>query len=325
MDYCSSCRRALNWAVVCPGCGAYAPDIAPPAAYSGEAPPTLLRSRWDGWQSPPHTGPYEGPGHQETALTATTATGTAGILRVGAATATDTAAYGYPYGYEDATAEMPQASDAEPPGSAEYAAAATATRGGGRSERRRQLTRWKRKKRRAAVVSAVALVGGGLTLAVLPGNRPAGHPQTAAGPEPVAGTQTDGFRPSPAQSSVDALTQPGTGKHRRTTSTPAKQDTVAGTGVSTSRQNALPDAGAVSPPSAEPVTTAATNANSPKRTRVSKGKSTSSPSPDTSSPHSPRSGSTPGGSSPTSDTSPPGATSPSSSSPGLCLLAVCLG
>ncbi|WP_432041493.1 SCO2400 family protein [Streptomyces cadmiisoli] len=29
MDYCSSCRRHLNGALVCPGCGAYAPDIAP--------------------------------------------------------------------------------------------------------------------------------------------------------------------------------------------------------------------------------------------------------------------------------------------------------
>ncbi|MGV9643790.1 SCO2400 family protein, partial [Streptomyces sp. NPDC003514] len=32
MDYCSSCRRHLNGALVCPGCGAYAPDIAPSVA-----------------------------------------------------------------------------------------------------------------------------------------------------------------------------------------------------------------------------------------------------------------------------------------------------
>ncbi|WP_456340875.1 SCO2400 family protein, partial [Streptomyces shenzhenensis] len=31
MDYCSSCRRHLNGALACPGCGAYAPDIAPRA------------------------------------------------------------------------------------------------------------------------------------------------------------------------------------------------------------------------------------------------------------------------------------------------------
>ncbi|MGP4010625.1 SCO2400 family protein [Streptomyces sp. 4N124] len=29
MDYCTTCRRHLNGALVCPGCGAYAPDIAP--------------------------------------------------------------------------------------------------------------------------------------------------------------------------------------------------------------------------------------------------------------------------------------------------------
>ncbi|WP_328752269.1 hypothetical protein OHT57_42400 [Streptomyces sp. NBC_00285] len=33
MDYCSSCRRHLNGALACPGCGAYAPDIAPPVQY----------------------------------------------------------------------------------------------------------------------------------------------------------------------------------------------------------------------------------------------------------------------------------------------------
>jgi hypothetical protein len=46
MDYCSSCRRHLNGALVCPGCGAYAPDIAPPIdhghgfdAYAAKRPP----------------------------------------------------------------------------------------------------------------------------------------------------------------------------------------------------------------------------------------------------------------------------------------------
>ncbi|GHF75822.1 SCO2400 family protein [Streptomyces griseosporeus] len=34
MDYCSTCRRHLNGALVCPGCGAYAPDIAPPVVTS---------------------------------------------------------------------------------------------------------------------------------------------------------------------------------------------------------------------------------------------------------------------------------------------------
>ncbi|MFB7575396.1 hypothetical protein [Streptomyces sp. NPDC056165] len=37
----------------------------------------------------------------------------------------------------------------------------------GRAARRRQLVRWKKNKRRAAVASAVALVGGGLTVAMM--------------------------------------------------------------------------------------------------------------------------------------------------------------
>lgn len=31
MDYCSSCRRYLNGAFVCPGCGSYSPSLALPA------------------------------------------------------------------------------------------------------------------------------------------------------------------------------------------------------------------------------------------------------------------------------------------------------
>ncbi|MGC2999869.1 SCO2400 family protein, partial [Streptomyces sp. G35A] len=38
MDYCSTCRRHLNGALVCPGCGAYAPDIAPAVIGSRPAP-----------------------------------------------------------------------------------------------------------------------------------------------------------------------------------------------------------------------------------------------------------------------------------------------
>ncbi|MEU2777830.1 hypothetical protein ABZ646_34310 [Streptomyces sp. NPDC007162] len=37
MDYCTLCRRHLNGALVCPGCGAYAPDIAPRATAAAPA------------------------------------------------------------------------------------------------------------------------------------------------------------------------------------------------------------------------------------------------------------------------------------------------
>lgn len=45
MDYCSSCRRHLNGALVCPGCGAYAPDIAPPVRVGTTTGPA--EAAWD--------------------------------------------------------------------------------------------------------------------------------------------------------------------------------------------------------------------------------------------------------------------------------------
>lgn len=137
MDYCSSCRRHLNGALVCPGCGAYAPDIAPP-----------------------------------TALGRSTGTGTA----PGARTAEDS-------WYDDAPAEAaPTAADGAPrfQPSGDVDGAPPAARG--RAARRRQLARWKKNKRRAAVATAVALVGGGLTLASM--DRQSGdRAQAAAAPD----------------------------------------------------------------------------------------------------------------------------------------------
>ncbi|MDI5907419.1 MULTISPECIES: hypothetical protein [Streptomyces] len=59
MDYCSSCRRHLNGALACPGCGAYAPDIAPPAhlyATTGVA-----ATAWDEAPTWHDTGLHEEP------------------------------------------------------------------------------------------------------------------------------------------------------------------------------------------------------------------------------------------------------------------------
>lgn len=108
MDYCSTCRRHLNGALVCPGCGAYAPDIAPSVI-----------------------GGHTVPG---------TAT---------AATASET----------DVRLPAPRPDDVAEP------AAVAAPTGTGRAARRRQVARWKKTQRRALVATAVALVGGGLTLA----------------------------------------------------------------------------------------------------------------------------------------------------------------
>ncbi|MFD9030130.1 hypothetical protein ACFVZW_03020 [Streptomyces sp. NPDC059567] len=57
MDYCSSCRRHLNGALVCPGCGAYAPDIAPitdHGRFVPASPATAVEAGLDegSWQGP---------------------------------------------------------------------------------------------------------------------------------------------------------------------------------------------------------------------------------------------------------------------------------
>jgi hypothetical protein len=60
MDYCSTCRRHLNGALVCPGCGAYAPDIAPSVVASGTvAEPVTTEVTWQ--EEPPAAGPSVDP------------------------------------------------------------------------------------------------------------------------------------------------------------------------------------------------------------------------------------------------------------------------
>ncbi|CAL9331026.1 hypothetical protein SUDANB105_00073 [Streptomyces sp. enrichment culture] len=133
MDYCSACRRHLNGALVCPGCGAYAPDIAPPTVDNHAAPP---------WDTDPAI-----------------AAGVPGIPH-----ATQPAA-------PDAGHDTPRHSETElDPGTS---AASSADAEGvppvqqGRAARRRQLARWKKNKRRAAVATAVAIVGGGLSVVAM--------------------------------------------------------------------------------------------------------------------------------------------------------------
>ncbi|GKQ38938.1 hypothetical protein [Streptomyces sp. A012304] len=60
MDYCSTCRRHLNGALVCPGCGAYAPDIAPRVVSSDTAAePVTPEVTWQ--EEPPAAGPSVEP------------------------------------------------------------------------------------------------------------------------------------------------------------------------------------------------------------------------------------------------------------------------
>lgn len=132
MDYCSSCRRHLNGALVCPGCGAYAPDIAPHATGGriGSAPamtPVTAAHRESTTSGAWHDRPLN-----------------------------DEAEF---HADRDA-APHALAVDVEGPPPAQQ----------GRAARRRQLARWKKNKRRAVVAGAFALVGGSLTIASMDGH-----------------------------------------------------------------------------------------------------------------------------------------------------------
>lgn len=65
MDYCSTCRRHLNGALVCPGCGAYAPDIAPLAV--GTRAPAAVETATAPWPAPNHLWHDKDSGAEEEA------------------------------------------------------------------------------------------------------------------------------------------------------------------------------------------------------------------------------------------------------------------
>ncbi|WP_443049462.1 SCO2400 family protein [Streptomyces sp. HD] len=154
MDYCSSCRRHLNGALVCPGCGAYAPDIAPSAA-AGAAMPVSSGAAATG------TAAWETP----------------------AGTPADTSWYDGYFRDETASPARPEeTAPGAPSGDVEGDVEGVAVAPEGRAARRRQRARWKKNQRRAVVATAVALVGGGLTVSAM--NRgTADKAQAATAPE----------------------------------------------------------------------------------------------------------------------------------------------
>lgn len=137
MDYCSSCRRHLNGALVCPGCGAYAPDIAP-SAVGGPAvsvAPGAAVTGTAAWETPADDTWYDGYFRDEAA----------------------------PYADLDETAPVAPSADVQDVEGVEGVPAAPM----GRAARRRQRARWKKNQRKAVVATAVALVGGGLTVSAM--------------------------------------------------------------------------------------------------------------------------------------------------------------
>ncbi|MFJ8492430.1 hypothetical protein ACIRBZ_29395 [Streptomyces sp. NPDC094038] len=273
MDYCSSCRRHLNGALACPGCGAYAPDIAARAAVTPAA--TAAAS----WQAPAGTAWFD-------------TDSCAGEIAEG----TEEAAEG-PYDGPDAALAAPL----------------------GRAARRRQRARWKKNQRRAVVATAVALVGGGLTVASLdrqgadraqaataPDNRPMGlADEQATDVDPAASTPTGRHR-APDQT-LSARSVTANAPHEQTTGAPQAtptpgQDTATSAGRTTlsaaqPRFAATASAtGAASVATATPTPTA-TTATTTTGTAAATSTPSASPAPTAS------------------------ATSPSQ----LCLLVICLG
>jgi hypothetical protein len=189
----------------------------------------------------------------------------------------------------------------------------------GRAARRRQLARWKKNKRRAAVATAVAIVGGGLTVASLD-RHAADRAQAATAPE----NNPAGSAQKPTVEQTRPASTPPPGRHRSAHPTPPAQPLP----VNTPHQQS-----ATAPDRTSPTITHPDAATTPRPATTSAPKARSA-SPATGSattgdtgttaqqPSTPASTKTSGSGSGTSQTSPsPAATSPSE----LCLLVVCLG
>jgi hypothetical protein len=208
MDYCSSCRRHLNGALVCPGCGAYAPDIAPVTsggrtvpARAATAPASDLADTAVHWEpTRPQASWFDGRPHD---------------------------------GAEDGSEEA----------SAEGAAEGAAPLPEGRAARRRQRARWKKNQRRAVVATTVALIGGGLTFSSMERGSSTDRAQAAAAPELP---HTDGGaeeptaeRTLPTAPDTDKRSSSPTPTRSPETNEPHEQSAAAPPHVS--RQQARPD------------------------------------------------------------------------------------
>ncbi|WP_406444733.1 hypothetical protein OHB00_47330 [Streptomyces sp. NBC_00631] len=266
MDYCSSCRRHLNGALACPGCGAYAPDIAPrPAA-------TPVTTGAAAWRDSADTAWFD----------------------MDADAQTEEAAEG-PYDGPDAVPPAPQ----------------------GRAARRRQRARWKKNQRRAVVATAVALVGGGLTVASLD-RQGTDRAQAATAPD----NRPMGLADEQATDTVPAASAP-TGRHRAPDPAPSARSATANApreqtgGVP--RATPAPGQGTVG--SARPVSGSAARPQSAATASGTTGTAAA-----TAATPAPTATATAGAGTATSPASPAPTASATATSPAqLCLLVICLG
>lgn len=318
MDYCSSCRRHLNSALVCPGCGAYAPDIAPVTA-GGRT--LAARSA---------TVPTDDTAN--TAVAANTAPSWE-------PTASDTWHDSRLHGGAALGAGLDAAPVTDPSDAFENVGEGAPPAPQGRAARRRERVAWKKNQRRAVVATTVALIGGGLTFASMERNS-GDRAQAATAPE-LPRTDSGAEEPTAERTLPKS---PDTEK-RRSSSTPTQSSAT-----NTPHQQSAAAPPYAAPQSVQPDTatapgTAAPSAPKPKPTSPSSGGSgsgqseqsgtgteaqtpTPAPSEDANSSSGSGSGSGSGSNSGSGSglglisTSPaPEATSPEK----LCLLVICLG
>ena len=212
MDHCSTCRRTLNGALVCPGCGAYAPDIDPwRAVAEARAAERAAQARqiaaWrDGAKESPGAEPDTAP--PEGADEAPSGSGPA-ALAPGPGTAS--------------TTEPTAGSDSGPaPEAASGAASASdgpaVTPETGEDAVEPQPARRRRNRRRAAAATALAFLGGGLTLAAVVADSPKGAASSSA-PDPTATSAGTTSGPAGPSSTWPAATT--------TRATPARHSATA--------------------------------------------------------------------------------------------------
>ncbi|WP_338775720.1 hypothetical protein [Streptomyces sp. DG1A-41] len=310
MDYCSSCRRHLNGALVCPGCGACAPGIDPSAA-DGRTGPAA-------WEYPAASGAWrEGNVWDDDSVWDSNHAGTREL---------PLAYTGSPDGHETPDTDHSGGHETtDTTGADGYQAPQQ-----GRAARRRQMARWKKSQRRAVVATAVALVGGGLAVAAMNGDSTHGV-QSATAPEDTTMGGADGQAPTYTE---PTSTRRETPRSSPTPTTPPHADRTAqreqprATAPRSTPADPRTDAAAAPrelPKTTQPRTTVPNtvdtvtgNSNKSTSTEQTTPPAAASGS-DTQQPTSPET--------PSSAASPtPAATSPSNSDPKeLCLLVICLG
>ncbi|MFJ8022381.1 hypothetical protein [Streptomyces sp. NPDC096311] len=186
----------------------------------------------------------------------------------------------------------------------------------GRAARRRQMARWKKNQRRAVVATAVALVGGGLTVASM-NRHSADQAQAATAPDVTTmGTADEQATDQPSPSS----TQPQT--HVSSHTPPAQSTTTA-----LARRQSVDAPSHVTPASAQPFAAASSHPTAASATPQPQAASPSSVGtvPDHTT-TSAQETSAPAGADSTASGTPQAAPTPTTTSPShICLLLVCLG